>query len=104
MRANLVVGYATSVEARPGVFVDEIKTYTYTGDVLRQSVSTDSGTNVNPTLKVTNRFSLVGDWSNYDNFAMMRYIEWMGAKWTITNVEYVRPRLIVSVGGLYNGK
>jgi hypothetical protein len=32
----------------------------------------------------------------------MLYVEFMGTKWKITNVEVQYPRLILSVGGVYN--
>ena len=32
----------------------------------------------------------------------MRYVEFMGAKWKISSVEVQYPRLILTVGGVYN--
>ena len=46
--------------------------------------------------------SIIADPFAYQNFHAMRYIEWMGAKWKITKVNVQSPRLILSVGGVYN--
>lgn len=51
---------------------------------------------------VSNEFSIVADPFAYANFHSMRFIEYMGAKWKISNVEVQYPRLILTVGGVYN--
>lgn len=101
-----VVGYAKPVETKPGVWKDEITERTYFGDVNRNtsrwSTSPDS---TNDNLNINNTISIVADPFAYDNFHRMKYVEFMGAKWKITNVDATqRPRLILTVGGLYNGK
>ncbi|HEY5139584.1 MAG TPA: hypothetical protein VIJ25_09765, partial [Methylococcales bacterium] len=76
--------------------------YTYTGDILRNSSSMVPGEGVNDNLVMNNQFSIIGDWFSYENFGAMKYIEWMNTKWNITNVLVQRPRLIITVGGVYN--
>jgi hypothetical protein len=34
----------------------------------------------------------------------MLYVEFMGAKWKISNVEVQYPRLILTIGEVYNGE
>ena len=34
----------------------------------------------------------------------MVYVELMGEKWKVTDVEIQYPRLILSIGGVYNGE
>jgi hypothetical protein len=34
---------------------------------------------------------------------MMRYVEWMNARWKITSIDVKRPRVILTIGGVYNG-
>lgn len=100
-----VVGYAKPVEVRPGIWKDEITERTYFGDVIRNtsrwSASPDS---TNDNLNINNMISIVADPFAYDNFHLMKYVEFMGAKWKISNVEAQRPRIILTVGGLYNGQ
>jgi hypothetical protein len=33
----------------------------------------------------------------------MRYVEWAGVRWDVTDVEVQRPRLILRLGGVYHG-
>ena len=33
----------------------------------------------------------------------MRYVHWMGALWEVNSVEVLNPRLILTIGGVYNG-
>lgn len=99
-----VIGYATTVEKSPGVWKDVITERKHYGDVLENNVrwsSTSDSTNDN--LSLGNRFSIVADPYAEKNFHSMRYIEFMGTKWKITNITASRPRLIISVGGVYNG-
>lgn len=96
------IGYQSQVEVRPGVFVEDIVTRTYFGDVLRMTSRMRDGKNLNDDLTIDNRLSIVADPFAYENFSSMRYVDWMGALWKITAVEVQRPRLILTIGGVYN--
>jgi len=102
-RVRIVVGYAQSIETAPGVWTDVPIEYTYYGDVIRNVNRQEKGSGTNDDLNISNQFTLIGDWEHYDNFQTMRYIRWMGALWKITSVEVQRPRLLITVGGVYNG-
>lgn len=99
------IGYAESIEQSPGVWKDVITERTYSGDVTRNtsrwSVNSDS---TNDDLNINNQISIVADPFAYQNFHSMKYLEFMGVKWKITNVEVLRPRLVLTIGGVYNGK
>jgi hypothetical protein len=99
-----IIGYAHSVEKKPGVWADDITDRNYAGDVIRNtsrwSTSADS---TNDDLNVSNQISIIADPFAYQNFHSMKYIEFMGTKWKITNVEVQYPRLILTIGGVYNG-
>lgn len=100
-----VIGYAAVVEISPGVYSDEPIERNYSGDVNRNtsrwSASSDK---VNDDLDINNQFSILADPFAYQNFHSMKYIEYMGTKWKITGVEVQYPRLILTVGGVYNGQ
>jgi hypothetical protein len=108
MRFSGAVGYATSVQESPGVFADEITEKTYYGDVTRQARRLEAPATVPPELNnniaLENSFSILADEEAYDNFEKMRYVVWNGKPWTITNVEVRRPRLILTIGGLWDGR
>lgn len=98
------IGYAETVETRPGVWTERITERKYAGDQLQNARDLRSADQLNDDINVSNRFSIIADPFAYNNFHSMRYIEFMGAKWKISRVEVQYPRLILTVGGLYNGE
>lgn len=96
------IGYAETVETTPGVWTDDIKERHYFGDITRNTKMAQSASQVNDNINISNIFSIVADPYASMNFHSMKYITFMGAKWKITNVEVQYPRLILTVGGLYN--
>jgi hypothetical protein len=99
------VGYGESVEnpVGSGVWVDQIVTYSYQGDVIRNSRSLDTGEKVNPDVTVNNSISIVADEYAVEHFFNIRYVRWAGVLWTVTSVEVRSPRLVLSLGSVYNG-
>ena len=97
-----VIGYATTRETEPGIYVEEIVENEYYGDVIKNTRRLKEANKVNDDINVSNQFSIIADPFANNNFHAMRYIVFMGAKWKITDVEVQYPRLILSVGGLYN--
>lgn len=97
------IGYATTVETKPGVWVEKITERNYYGDIVRNTRRLQSADQLNDNINVANEISIVADPFAYQNFYSMRYVEFMGARWKISNVEVQHPRLILTVGGLYNG-
>lgn len=96
------IGYAETVETVPGVWQEQITTRNYFGDVLRDTSKMREGQGLNDDLVIDNRLSVVADPYAYERFHSMRYVNWMGTLWKITNVEVQRPRLILTIGGVYN--
>jgi len=97
------IGYGQSVEKKPGVWEDVITVKKYYGDVLRNSRQVQNGESVNSNINVNNSISILADAYAYEHFFAIRYIRWAGALWTVSSVEVQRPRLILQIGGKYNG-
>lgn len=97
------VGYGTSVETKPGIWEDVIVEKTYSGDVFRNIRQLREGEHVNGDLSVNNSISIVADAYANANFMNIRYVEWVGTLWTVSDVEVRRPRLLLTLGGVYNG-
>lgn len=97
------IGYGVSVESAPGVWVDEIVEHNYYGDVIRNARYLREGEHLNQDLSVQNSISIVADAYANDHFFAIRYVEWAGALWTVSSVEVRSPRLILSLGEVYNG-
>lgn len=97
------IGYAKTVETMPGVWTEQITERDYYGDVIRNSRRLHSSDKVNDDININNQISIVADPYAINNFHSMRYAEFMGAKWKISDVEVQYPRLLLTLGGLYNG-
>lgn len=97
------VGYEITEETVPGVWTPTVVERQYYGDLIRNTRRLTSPDKVNSDITLSNEISIIADAYAYQNFHALRYVEFMGTKWEITSVEVRTPRLILSVGGVYNG-
>ena len=99
------VGYGESVETPPGsgVWVNQITEFPYTGDVIRNTRRLEPGESVNDDIVVGNSISVVADQQATEHFFKIKYVRWMGVRWTVSSVEVKTPRLVLSLGSVYNG-
>jgi hypothetical protein len=99
------IGYGESKEKldAPGVYVDEMIEFPYYGDVIRNSRRLENGEGLNSDISIGNSVSIVADQYAVEHFFAIRYVLWMGTLWSVTTVEVKSPRLILSLGGVYNG-
>lgn len=98
-----VIGFVKTIETKPGVWSSDITEKYYIGDIVRNVSRQEETDHLNDNITISNRISIVADPFAYNNFFSMGYINWMGTSWKITSVEVQRPRLILSIGGVYNG-
>jgi hypothetical protein len=101
-RFHGMIGYVETRETEPGVYSEVFIERDYYGDVIRNSRRWETGEHLNDNPVINNQFSIVADDFAYLNFQVMRYIKWMDVAWKITNIEVQRPRLILTVGSVYN--
>jgi hypothetical protein len=99
------VGYGTTVETPPesGVWVDDIQEKPYYGDVIRSTRKAEPGESLNDDLVVNNSITIVADEYAIDHFFKIKYVRWMSVLWKVTNVEVKNPRLVLTLGSIYNG-
>ena len=101
------IGYAVDIEDPEGSGIYK-KTWTirqYQGDVIRNYKRTDQGNDVNDGITISNELSILADPYAYENFHTMQYVEYMGARWKVIGVDAAtRPRLVLTLGGVYNGE
>lgn len=99
------IGYGESIEkpTDSGIWVDDIIEHSYYGDVIRNTRRLEDGEGLNPNISVGNSISVVADEYANEHFHAIRYIRWAGVCWTVTNVEVNAPRLILTLGEVYNG-
>lgn len=99
-----VIGFAETKETAPGVYTEQIVERSYFGDLTRNSRRLQSSEQLNDNINIANEISIVADPYANDHFHEMRYVEFQGARWKISNVEVKYPRLILTAGGVWNGK
>ena len=103
MKWHGVIGFADTIEEEPGIWTEDIFEHAYYGDVIRNTRSLQSSGQVNDDVNVSNLISIIADPYAMKTFHSIRYIEFMDTKWKVTNVEVQYPRLILTIGGVYNG-
>lgn len=97
------VGYGVSGELVDGVWSDNITERAYYGEIISTARFLDVSDEVNDDIRLTQRLSILADPFALDNFSLIRYVSWMDSLWTVTQVTVERPRLILTLGGVYNG-
>lgn len=98
-----LAGYVTEEETSPGVWSATESIRSVQGDVLRSASMFQASGKVNSDITLQHRISLVGDSYLYERFYDLKWLEYAGAKWEITYIEVSRPRVIVTLGGIYRG-
>ena len=99
-----VIGYAITSETEPGIYEETIIERSYFGDLIKNTRRLQSSDKVNDDINISNSISIVADPYANENFHAMRYVEFMGAKWKISDVDVQYPRLVLTIGGVYNGE
>ena len=95
------IGFKEVIEEEPGVWVPKVIPREFYGDVLKDYFKEMQANNINADLQVSNKLSVVADQYLQNNFHKIDYVEFGGAKWTVSGVEVQFPRLSLTLGSLY---
>lgn len=98
------VGYVLDVEMAPDVHVEKPVERLYCGDLTKNNRRLQSVDKVNSDVTISNQISIVADPYALNHMHTIRYVKWMGAAWEVSTVDLEYPRLILSLGGVYNGE
>lgn len=103
------IGFAHTIETSSGSGVWEdtlIIEKPYRGDIIRDSRSWQPSETLNDNFHIRNNsISIVADTFAFENIANLRYVVYLGVKWKVTSIDVSqRPRLILTLGGEYNGE
>lgn len=102
------IGYLTTEEkvledgTRTGVWEESIQERDYMGDVIKNTMRWQDASSVNGDIGISNQISIIADEYATANIGIMRYVTFMGTKWSISSIDVEYPRLILSLGGVYN--
>jgi len=97
------IGYSVEEETKPGVIEPVIKERKYYGDILSLKRNTQNGDQINDTILLNTRISVISDPFAKQNRNALKYITLDGLRWEILSVDIQFPRMIVETGGVYNG-
>lgn len=98
------VGYSYTEETSPGVWTDVEKEVNYYGEITKTISKWNTSGMVNDNRDTYTQISIVADEFAHEHFYAIKWIEYMGVKWKVTQVEPLRPRLILTIGGIWNGE
>lgn len=96
------IGFLKTVETVPGVWEEQFIVRKYKGDVIKNINRLQQADGLNDNFTISNKISIIADSFVNSNFQYMRYIEFMGTKWRIREAEIQYPRIILTIGDVYN--
>lgn len=97
------IGFAVQKETKPGVWVNEVIPRNYYGDVTNITRRSQSSNQLNDNITISSEISIIADPFANENLHSIVYVKFMGAKWKVSSVSVQYPRLILSLGDVYNG-
>ena len=97
-----VIGYALAGETQPGVWTEGITEKRYIGEIVKDNRRIVDQSEINGSINISNNISIISNRFMLDNMAYMRYLTFNNSKWKISSVEIKPPRIIITLGGLYN--
>ena len=95
------VGYAVTEETEPGIWEETITDREYYGDVISNRFKRQNSGDVNDDINISQIISIVADPFAYQHCSKIIYVEYMGSKWKVSDVEPMFPRLQLTIGGVY---
>lgn len=99
------IGFVTVQETKPGIWEEVPVEKKYYGDVLKNMARHQSANQLNDHIQISDEISIIADPFVRENLTSIRYINYLGVNWGISNVDASNyPRLVLTLGGVYNGK
>lgn len=102
--AGKVGFWVDEAEVKPGVWKSSIVERNYFGDVTLSYRRFQPSENQNDNFSTNSRVTILADLYAHQNWTSIRYVVWNGAKLKVTSVEIGYPRIVLEVGGVYNGE
>ena len=97
------IGYIVQVKTGPGVWEDKEVEKIYRGDVILNQQRWQKSEEISDNFNLDNSISILADEFAYDNIGYIKYIVYRGTKWCVQSLSINRPRIVLQIGGLYNG-
>lgn len=98
------VGYVETTEDAPDVFVEHATERMYKGDLVKNNRRLEKGIGLNDDVTISNSISIVADPYANEHIYAIRYVKWRGHAWKVSSIEVEPPRIVLTLGGIYNGE
>lgn len=99
------VGFLTWTDNQEtGIAEEEAVEKTFFGKVIEHSRRWQSSDVVTDDLQLGNQIAITANDFAYAHASAIAYCEFMGGLWKVTGIKVKRPEIILTLGGVYNGK
>ena len=96
------VGYGVNVLIRPGVYSTDPTEREVFGDIFKDTSLNKKGEGLNDDISLSMKISFIADPFATNNYSQIKYATHMGAKWKVNSIDVQFPRLVLTLGGVYN--
>lgn len=106
MKVHCTVGYIATSEnpSNSGIWKETVTEISYYGDEVKfPTYRWKNNQQINDNFIVNNNISILADEYANNNYPYIKYVLYKGVKWKVDSIEVQRPRLILTLGGEYNG-
>lgn len=97
-----LIGYGVETEVSPGVFRDQIVSKKHSGEMLKVHIKHTPNDLVTATT-LSNTISIIPNRFMLQHYGEIRFVVLGGSKWSIASISYEPPRIVLTLGGVYNG-
>ncbi len=97
------IGFSETVEYESGAWEENINERNCYGDIISNRWKRENSNGVNDDINLSIQISIVADPYILQHCSSIIYVEFMGEKWKVSDVEPQYPRLILNIGGVYHG-
>lgn len=98
------IGFIRTVETRPDIWEEEVSERDYIGDFVEPVRSWHTSDGANDDVELRTDISVIMDPFANENYPYARYVVIKGVKWKVKSIRPGYPRLVLSIGGVYNGR
>lgn len=104
MKFSIRIGYNITEPEEPDsdIYVNRVIERECYGETTRVSSKWQNSGHVNDDISINNEISIMADPFAMEHFSNIAYAEFLGTKWKVNSIEIQYPRLLLSVGGVYN--
>jgi hypothetical protein len=90
------------VQTSPGILTPKIEEVQVSGEMRQERLNWPQA-GMREGLSARHVLSVITPEDSDIDFTEAVYISWQGRKWSVTSIQYKRPRVELSLGGIYSG-